>query len=334
MSDIADFLRSLLDTPQATPIFEPQFQTYAGFCHYLTGFFGSGGGVNVHSLLKNTPNKQFTARYFQALYVACWLYKPMEKGTYFLRMTHGEAENVNKAFSALPGRKSSHLDGKGRSAHKGFAFLKGYEELLVQWVTTNERTYLMLKCEGHTTGLGGVVPHMQSYIHKRKHGVGLMSNQALNALATQGNTPIIERGAENFSKDYEAFLTQLGKTRGVKKLDKATTSVRDMLVALTAETKWKTATNLQVQTELNTLVNGPNTIHGMNLTAGTKQQFSKFAQLIGWENRPTKVYDRYFEEVHVNPEQLSNAIKDFYAVDLPISTVAQSKRRSEMLHFT
>jgi hypothetical protein len=333
MSDIADFLRSLLDTPQATPIFEPQFQTYDGFCRYLTGYFGAGNGVDVHTLLKNTPSKTFKADYFQALFIACWIYKPMEKGTYFLRMTNAEAENVKKAFEALPSRKSSHLDGKGRSAHKGFAFLKGYEELLVQWVATNERTYLMLKCEGHTTGIGGIVPHLQSWNHKRKHGVGLMANPALNTLTKENNSPIIDRGAENFSKDYEAFLTQLGKVRGVKKLDKATTSIRDMLVALTGEQKWKNATNLDVQTKLNTLVNGGNSVNGVDLTQGTKQQFTKFAQLIGWENRPTKVYDRYFEEVHVNPEQLSNAIKDFFAVDLPVSSVAQSKRRSEMLHF-
>lgn len=333
MSDIANFLRSILDTPQAAPIFEDEFQTYKSFCSYLTKYFGTGQAVSVHNLLKTTPAKTFKADYFQALYVACWLYKPMEKGTYFLRMTHSEAENIKKAFEQLPTRKSSHLDGKGRSAHKGFAFLKGYEELLVQWVLTNERTYLLLKCEGHTTGIGGIVPHMQSWNHKRKHGVGLMSNPALNTLATQGNSPIIERGAENFSKDYETFLTQLGKLRGIKKLDKATTSVRDMLVALTADDKWKHATNLAVQTELNTLVNGANMIHGMTLTPGTKEQFRRFAQLIGWENRPTKVYDRYFEEVHLNPDQLSNAIKDFYDVDLPVSTVAQCKRRSEMLHF-
>lgn len=333
MSDIANFLRNILDTPQALPIFEAEFQTYDKFCKYLSKYFGAGNSVSVHTLLKHTPPKTFKADYFQALYVACWLYKPMEKGTYFLRMTHSEAENVKKAFEQLPTRKSSHLDGKGRSAHKGFAFLKGYEELLVQWVLTNERTYLLLKCEGHTTGIGGIVPHMQSWNHKRKHGVGLMSNPQLNALATQANSHIIERGAENFSKDYEAFLNQVGKLRGIKKLDKATTSVRDMLVALNADDKWKRATNLEVQTELNTLVNGPDKIFGVTLTQGTKEQFKRFAQLIGWENRPTKVYDRYFEEVHVNPDQLSNAIKDFYGVDLPVSTVAQCKRRSEMLHF-
>jgi len=76
------------------------------------------------------------------------------------------------------------LSGNGRSASKNWNFLNGYKELLVQYETTKCRPYLFLKSEGHTTGVGGIIPHMQSWVHKSKHGVGKQASLALNALAS------------------------------------------------------------------------------------------------------------------------------------------------------
>lgn len=329
MSNISGFLRYFLTQGESNQVFHSDFQSYHDFCQYLTTHF-SRTNVDVHATLKSADKVKDPAAFFQALFVACWLYKPMEKGTYFLRMTATESEEVKKAFKKLPSRKSSHLDGKGRSAHKGFAFLKGYAELLVQWVPTEGRSYVMLKCEGHTTGAGSLYPHLKSWNHKRKTGAGLMANPELHNQAKK-DTPIIERGAENFSNDYKAFLKSLNDQPGVKKMHKATTSVRDMLSALTGDNKWLKATNQEVVNQLRALISGPATVNGVALSAGVKTQFGRFAKLFELENRPNAIYHRFFEEVHVNPQQLSNAIVDFFDEDSGISLLAQTKRRSEML---
>lgn len=329
MSDISHFLRYFLTQGESNQVFCTSFQSYHDFCQYLTTHF-SRTNVDVHATLKSADKVDDAAAFFQALFVACWLYKPMEKGTYFLRMTSTESQAVKKAFEKLPTRKSSHLDGKGRSAHKGFAFLKGYEELLVQWVPTEGRSYVMLKCEGHTTGLGSLYPHLKSWNHKRKTGAGLVANPTLNDVAKKNN-PIIERGAENFSNEYKTFLKSLNEQSGAKKMQKATTSVRDMLSVLNGDTKWLKATNQEVINELRRLINGPAKVGGITISQGVKTQFGRFAKLFELENRPDAVYHRFFEEVHVNPQQLSNAIIDFFEEDSGISLLAQTKRRSEML---
>lgn len=330
MSDISQFLRWFLTQGESSQVFCSSFENYHDFCQYLTTHF-SHTNFDVHATLKSADKVDDAAAFFQALFVACWLYKPMEKGTYFLRMTPTESQALKKAFEKLPTRKSSHLNGKGRSAHKGFAFLKGYSELLVQWVPTEGRSYVMLKCEGHTTGLGSLYPHLKSWNHKRKTGAGLVANPSLNDVANREGNPIIDRGAENFSNDYKAFLKSLNEKPGAKNMQKATTTVRDMLSVLNSDTKWQRATNQEVITELRRLIGGPAQVGGITISQGVKTQFSRFAKLFELENRPDAIYHRYFEEVHVNPRQLSNAIIEFLDEDSGISLLAQTKRRSEML---
>jgi hypothetical protein len=333
-SDISAFLYYLIESDHSQKIFGPDFQSYGQFCTTFDEHFGSN--LDVHnSWMQKGGKKTWSAADFQALYIACWVYKPMEKGTYFLRMTTSEASRVKEGYKTLPSRKSSHLNGRGRSAHKGWAFLKGYDELLVQWHETNGRTYLMLKAEGHTTGLGSLYPHLKSWNHKRKHGEGLMSNNDLHDLSKAENSPVLSRAAENFSKDYGKFLKELGKVRKNKNLasKKATTTVRDMLNALLKESKWTKAPNKEVRLMLEKLgTSGAPAIEGVFVHAGVKKQFLTFAKLFKEENRPDAVYERFFEEIHVNPAQLQTALRDFVSWDVPQSLKAQTQRRSAMGH--
>ena len=108
------------------------------------------------------------------------------------------------------GRKSSHLGGKGRSASKGWAFLQHYNELLVHVELVGGRPTLFLKTEGHTTGITGVVPHLKSYIHKKKTGEGLEASPLLTAFAKEYPGLVDRRGAENYGKEYEELLGKLG----------------------------------------------------------------------------------------------------------------------------
>ncbi|SHE67128.1 hypothetical protein SAMN04487965_0399 [Microbulbifer donghaiensis] len=349
-SDISQFLYLLIESDFSRRLFGPDFQSYGDFCTYFDTHFHQQH--DIHSVWKSKGQNRhaWSVADFQALYVACWIYKPMEKGTYFLRMTSSEAASVRTGFEKLPTRKSSHLSKSGRSAHSGWKFLVGYEELLVQWQETNDRTYLMLKAEGHTTGIGSLYPHLKSWNHKRKTGAGLQANADLNRLATSIHTPIIARGAENFSNAYKAFLKDLGKKRregsttasSLKAVRdaKATCTVRDMLNVLTMSRngEWSQKTNREVREKLMALAQKPQeTTYGayvnVDIAPEIKTQFSRFAQLFLDENRPNAVYNRYFEEVHVNPDQLSNAIRDFMTWDLPDSLRAQTQRRSRMLNF-
>lgn len=328
-SETCAFLYSLIEGDYSKQIFGPNFQNYGDFCSYFEKHYGTT--YDIHRVLMT--KRKWSAEDFHALFIACWIYKPMEKGTYFFRMTSAEAHKVKVGFETLPTRKSSHLSGKGRSAHAGWAFLKGYAELLVQWHNTGSRTYLMLKAEGHTTSLSSIVPHMKSWNHKRKHGEGLRASDALHATTGPGS-PIISRGAENFSTDYKTFLKELGDKSGNPKLKKATTSVRDMLNALTGKSDWSRQPNKKVRQQLEALSTWPQgNYNEIKLNTAVKEQFKRFATLFELDNRPDAIYQRFFEEVHVNPNQLSNAVKEFMTWDLPVSTTAQTQRRSRMLHF-
>ncbi|WP_160151710.1 hypothetical protein [Microbulbifer sp. ALW1] len=350
-SDISQFLYTLIESNISPRIFGPKFQSYGDFCSYFDEHFGQRHDIHATWKAKGNDKDQWKTVDFHALYVACWIYKPMEKGTYFIRMTQSEANNVKAGFKKLPTRKSSHLSKSGRSAHSGWNFLVGYRELLVQWQETNDRTYLMLKAEGHTTGLSGIIPHLQSWHHKNKTGEGLQANATLHELARGNNLPIIARGAENFSNSYKTFLKELGKRRRdgatiasslkAVRSAKATCTVRDMLnvLSMSPTGEWTNKTNREVREKLTRLAQNPNqttsnAYGNIDITPEIKQQFNRFAQLFLDENRPNQVYNRYFEEVHVNPDQLSNAVQEFMTWHIPESLRAQTQRRSRMLNFS
>jgi hypothetical protein len=133
-------------------VFSADFQTPQGWQNILENIpAGNVGG------LLGLNGSWWSRANFQALYVACWIHHPVEKGTFMLALNQPEYyANVKDAYERLlasgdlQSRPSSHLSGKGASAHEGWRFLRGYEELLLQREVENTGApYLLLKCEGH-----------------------------------------------------------------------------------------------------------------------------------------------------------------------------------------
>jgi hypothetical protein len=132
-------------------VFGAPFQTPQGWADFLDHNIPAR---DVEILLKRTPGFWHREN-FQALYVACWIFHPVEKGSYMLQLGSHHA-NVRDAYlrmvksGELQPRISSHLSKTGASAHEGWDFLQGYGELLIQIEGgTGPGSYLFLKCEGH-----------------------------------------------------------------------------------------------------------------------------------------------------------------------------------------
>ncbi|MBW2281395.1 MAG: hypothetical protein JRG76_15780 [Deltaproteobacteria bacterium] len=223
---IAQLIGSTAPADQQTvaDVFGQKFQSMGSWRAFLRIQLAG----NVSSALM-APAAGWKVQSFHALYIACWIHHPVEKGSFMINLGNlsvVQRKVIEAAYKKhCSGRKSSHLSGSGRSASKGWDFLNGYRELLVQYETTQGRSYLFLKAEGHTTGISGIGPHMKSWRHKKKHGVGLEASPALHALAAA--SPAVEaRAAENFAKGYGKLLKDVLKLKG--KL----VTVRDMVKAL------------------------------------------------------------------------------------------------------
>lgn len=192
-------------------VFGEAFQTPSGWVRMLNQM--PGGSVQ---LLLARRGAWWTHECFQALYVACWIYHPVEKGSYMLQLGPHEYANVDAAYrqllasGALRERISSHLSKRGASAHEGWNFLKGYEELLLQIEGGNAAPYLFLKAEGHALGGFGLstILHGASWVKKIATGSGATASPQLKALA-KSSINVEARAAENFSKQYEKVLKQL-----------------------------------------------------------------------------------------------------------------------------
>ena len=199
------------DQLQVRRVFGPKFQDLVAWRTYLRTTLNS----NVTDQLR-APLPRWSVKSFQALFVACWIHHPVEKGSFMINLaelSNDQRSVIEQAYNKhCYGRMSSHLSESGRSASKGWEFLQGYKELLVQYESTKGKPYLFLKSEGHNF-ISGIVPHMRSWVHKKKHGVGLEASPALHALAHPVSAwagPIEDRAAENYGKGYEKLLKELG----------------------------------------------------------------------------------------------------------------------------
>ena len=168
---------------------------------------------NRVSDIPRKPPQLLTATDFQALYIACWLFQPLEKGAFMIPLTEpSHVENISAALNFLPKRWSSHLSERNaRSAGAGYAFLCGYSELLVQLEYENglSKPSLFLKTEGHGAHS---IAHLRSWVTKATTGRGNTQNQWLHTLATDpqyASYGIMDRAGENYDKPYEALLDHL-----------------------------------------------------------------------------------------------------------------------------
>jgi hypothetical protein len=194
-------------------VFTEDFQTPGGW----TALLDTMPGGSVAALLARS-GAWWELRNFHALYVACWIFHPVEKGAYMLQLDASSHANVKSAYDrllasgAMQSRISSHLSKRGASAHQGWNFLRGYGELLLQIEGGGGSPYLYLKCEGHALESGlsmSTVLHGASWVKKIFTGSGATASAALNNLA-KSSTNVEARAAENFSTQYEKVLKKLG----------------------------------------------------------------------------------------------------------------------------
>jgi hypothetical protein len=194
-----------MDMDLKRSIFSDRFQDMTSWRSFLRTQLNSTVAARLSASAAN-----WRVESFHALFIACWVHHPVEKGTYMIDLAGlsvAQRDNIESAYKSLcSSRKSSHLGGSGRSASEKWDFLQGYKELLVQYEAITGRPYLFLKAEGHTTGLSGIVPHLQSYLHKRKTGEGLQASPFLNAVAVATPGLVEPRAAENYDKGYEKLL--------------------------------------------------------------------------------------------------------------------------------
>lgn len=202
------------DKQMVLKLFKTGFHTYSQWDSYFTKYIP---GYNVDTLLQKGA-ASWEVGHFQALYVACWVFHPVEKGSYMLKLDGADA-NVRGGYSQLLGKKklqsriSSHLSKQGASAHEGWAFLQGYDELLVQIEGQSPTSYLFLKCEGHPMdGAMNTVLHGLAWAKKYVTGTGKTASAAFQEYATQLSMVLESRAAENYSTTYEKLLKQLGLT--------------------------------------------------------------------------------------------------------------------------
>jgi len=202
-------------------VFQRDFQTINGWLTHLDRNL-TGGSVATQLRAAGTT---WNPASFQALYIACWIYHPLEKGTFMIdlsSLTIPQHSHVEHAVNALPKRKSSHLSGKGHSASAGWNFLVGYEELLVQWELTQGAPFLFLKSEGHPISVTGAVPHLISWVKKEYiTGEGNQASAGLHQLATSRPNLVEARAAENFGNAYKKLVKKklkLGRRTTVREV--------------------------------------------------------------------------------------------------------------------
>ena len=213
--------------PDVLRAFKPPFNSRNGWMTFLASYRKTGTSgkfIDAQNLYEAAPvstgwrpsffrdeeargRKHACRERLQAIYIACWITFPIEKGTFMVSLQGGELAKVNSMVATLPGRGSSHLEGWAlggaySAGGKTFNFAEGYDELLVQ-VHRNE---LLLKMEGHQVGLA----HIKSYFHKAATGAGLTASDQLHAMATGGVYGVTARAAENFGKSYEALVKAVG----------------------------------------------------------------------------------------------------------------------------
>ena len=189
--------------PEIMQLFAVPFDRPNKWIDYLRLHFGPSDALTTSKIL-NMADRWDPVR-FQALYIACWIYHPLEKGSFMIQLNDQQTANAEASAGKLTWRKSSHLSTTSRSARGGrdFQFINGYGELLV----IVEGNFLFLKMEGHAASSPS---HLKSWITKLRTGAGETANKHLNALSRDSKWGIEQRAAENYSKTYKALIKTLG----------------------------------------------------------------------------------------------------------------------------
>src|SRR5262245_1070088 len=120
MRGMNEYLANALRSPAEAwvpDLFYEDFRTAAQWMAFIAKRFPNG----VRSVLSKQHG--WSVKDFQALYVACWIYKPVVKGSYLLLLFDQHEAGVEKAYrKKLSSRMTSHLHGpttKGANASSG-----------------------------------------------------------------------------------------------------------------------------------------------------------------------------------------------------------------------
>jgi hypothetical protein len=287
-------------------LFGPGFSTALKWTNFLEQYFGPGDPLTINKVLDS--GERWHSVRFQALYIACWIYHPVEKGSYMIKLTPPQKANAENSAKKLTSRWSSHLAGSSYSAGKDFAFVNGYSELLVMVY----EDYLFLKMEGHSALSWA---HLKAWNEKRKTAAGSMNNPALNRLATQKpELGIIARGAENYSKEYEKFLEELG-------LSRRTVTVSDTLLALKQKTSLPLANPVTYEQVKVFLRSVPAKLDGKlkeafnaakdDLRDIARDSFAKDTHRLAHDGVDDTGMDRIFRELRLDPQRIDRKLNKF-----------------------
>lgn len=331
---LINFLKDANHFPDLRPenVFGKNFSSLENWCDYVEKI-----GSIQHLLNKDGDHWEGAAD-FQKIYVACWIHQPLEKGSFTILLTPQQASNVKKAMERLSRRLSSHLGSSmtnlARSARRGFDFLKGYEELLVQ-LEKNPRTanpddrILFLKAEGHAALS---ISHFKAWIKKRRTGQGLQRSKQLHDLV--GHWEFDHRSAENYSKEYEKLLRKglkLGKSPLIdvqtvipaicNKL--ATAEVTVTLENAHLWNKWQAAPSIEIRglIELIEYVILPTLDRPGPYPKGSifhalqpaREDLKKIAKQLNKDSQLEieDLFPRYFQEIRAMPQNLDDSLIKF-----------------------
>lgn len=287
-------------------LFGPDFATGLKWKTFLDKYFGPGETLTINKVL-DAGDRWHSIR-FQALYIACWIYHPVEKGSYMIKLSPSQKKNAEESAKKLTSRASSHLKGSSYSAGKDFAFINGYSELLVMIY----EDYLFLKMEGHGAFS---LAHLKAWNEKRKTGAGAMNNAALHDIATKKpEFGITARAAENYSKDYERLLKELGLTG-------KTVTVSDTLLALKSKTSLPLANPVTYEETKTFLRSVPAKLSGKlkdafddakdDLRDIARDTFSKDGHRLAHDGVDDTGMDRIFRELRIDPQRIDRKLNKF-----------------------
>jgi len=234
-------------------VFKEDFQHPVRWLQYLEGHFGKAPVARIETILDKRPvieekaiisknveryKDRWHAAGFQALYIACWVYQPLEKGSFMIKLTPQQLENARRSVKGMGTRTSSHLTAQSYTAAGGalkhFGFIQGYDELLV----ILQDDWLFLKMEGESSSHP---MHWGGFLNKAVTGHGFISNEYLNKLPENNIYGIVGRAAENYNSKYEELLKKLqvpnkqGRMVSLKEAKGKMVTIMDMFNALMRE---------------------------------------------------------------------------------------------------
>lgn len=322
------------EAPFLKDVFQAGFQSPAGWTSYLQKTILSNGGVS--GLLTKMSFVYGFPSDFQALYVACWIHRPVEKGSYMIPLTESQGRGVGQAWERLSSRWSSHMSKNAKSAGEGYSFLKGYSELLVQIEVDRggSTPHLFLKTEGH----GAMsVAHLSSFWNKLRHGEGNTQSEALNRLAKEGKLGIEPRAAENYSNAYKEVLKNLRLSGKMVTAEEAIWGMCEKLETKAAQGKasfvnrplwdsWKLRRRGMPNQRLANLdlveliekvilptINQSGAVGGKNVWAmvAASQDLKRMANNLRRDALTAPQVTRVFEEVRVTQGELDQSLRSF-----------------------